>query len=130
VFHLCHVAALDVSPAGLGPTSNFCYHHKLLKSFIRNLKIQGARMSELRSHKRTRSVDQCVICHSEQRFITAGGDVEPEETRSESENDSDVIVVGKGRKCPRVSSTPLILRPSSMRTCYTRINCIRKYYTH
>jgi hypothetical protein len=72
-------------------------------------------MPEPRSHKRGRSLDQRFICNSEQRFITAS-EVEANETRSESEYDSDVIVIGKGRKCPRVSRTPPNHMPSSRRT--------------
>jgi hypothetical protein len=43
-------------------------------------------------------------------------EVEPEEIRSESEYDSDVIVIGKRRKCPCVSRTPPKYMPSSMHT--------------
>jgi hypothetical protein len=63
-------------------------------------------MPELRSHKRGRS---------EHRVITASGEVEAQATTSDSEYDSDVIVVGKGRKCPRVSRTPPNHTPSWMR---------------
>jgi hypothetical protein len=73
-------------------------------------------MPNFRSRKRGRSVDQRLICNVEQRFITASRDVDSEEARSDSEYDSDVIVVGKGRKCPRVSKTPPNHTPSSMRT--------------
>jgi hypothetical protein len=73
-------------------------------------------MPELRSHKRGRSLDQRLFCNSEQRFITTSGEVDAEETRSESDYDSDVMVVGKGRKCPRVSRTPPNHVPSSKRT--------------
>jgi hypothetical protein len=40
------------------------------------------------------------------RCITAGGEQGVHESTSDSEYDSDVIVVGKGRKCPRISETP------------------------
>jgi hypothetical protein len=63
-------------------------------------------MPELRSHKRGRSLDQRLFSKSEHRFITASGEVEAQATTSDSEYDSDVIVGGKGRKCPRVSRTP------------------------
>jgi hypothetical protein len=73
-------------------------------------------MPELRSHKRGRSLDQRLFGNSEHRFITASGEAEAEATTSDSEYDSDVIVVGKGRKCPRVSRTPPNHTPSWMRT--------------
>jgi hypothetical protein len=73
-------------------------------------------MPNLRSHKRGRSVDQRLICNFEQRLIAASRDVDSEEARSDSEYDSDVIVVGKGRQYPRVSKTPHNHTPSSMRT--------------
>jgi hypothetical protein len=73
-------------------------------------------MPELRSHKRGRSLDQRLSSKSEHRFITASGEVEAQATTSDSEYDSDVIVVGKGRKCPRVSRTPPNHMPSWMRT--------------
>jgi hypothetical protein len=69
-------------------------------------------MPELRSHKRGRSLDQRLFGNSEDRFITAGGEAEAEATTSDSEYDSDVIVVGKGRKCLRVSRTPPNHTPS------------------
>jgi hypothetical protein len=53
-------------------------------------------MPELRSHKRGRSLDQRLFGNSEHRFITASGEAEAEATTSDSEYDSDVIVVGKG----------------------------------
>jgi hypothetical protein len=43
--------------------------------------------------------------NSEHRFITASGEAEAEATTSDSGYDSDVIVVGKGQKCLRVSLT-------------------------
>jgi hypothetical protein len=73
-------------------------------------------MPELRSHKRGRSLDQRLFGNSEHRFITASGEAEAEATTSDSEYDSDVIVMGKGRKCPRVSRTPPNHTPSWMRT--------------
>jgi hypothetical protein len=73
-------------------------------------------MPELRSHKRGRSVDQRLFGNSEHRFITASGEAEAEATTSDSEYDSDVIVVGKGRKCPRGSRTPPNHTQSWMRT--------------
>jgi hypothetical protein len=66
-------------------------------------------------HKRGRSVDQRSTYTSEKRFLTSGVEVEIEEPRSDSEYDSDVIVVGKGRKCPRISETPPNHAPSAMR---------------
>jgi hypothetical protein len=69
-------------------------------------------MPELRSHKRGRSLDLRLFCNSEQRFIHANGEVEVEATTSNSEYDSDVVVVGEGRKCrrvPRTCQTPLSL---------------------
>jgi hypothetical protein len=66
-------------------------------------------------HKRGRSVDQRSTYTSEKRFLTSEVEVEIEERRSDSEYDSDVIVVGKGRKCPRVSETPQNHTPSAMR---------------
>jgi hypothetical protein len=72
-------------------------------------------MPELRSHKRGRSLDDRLFSKSEHRFITATGEVEAQATTSDSEYDSDVIVVGKGRTCPRVSRTPPNHTPSWMR---------------
>jgi hypothetical protein len=72
-------------------------------------------MPELRSHKRGRSLDQRLFSESEHRFITASGEVEAQATTSDSEYDSDVIVVGKGRQCPRVSRAPPNHTPSWMR---------------
>jgi hypothetical protein len=72
-------------------------------------------MPEVRSHKRGGSFDQRLFSKSEQRFITASGEVEAQATTSDSEYNSDVIVVGKGRKCPRVSRTPPNHTPSWMR---------------
>jgi hypothetical protein len=72
-------------------------------------------MPELRSHKRGRSLDQRLFSKSEHRFITASGEVEAQAMTSDSEYDSDVIVVGKGRKCARVSRTPPNHTPSWMR---------------
>jgi hypothetical protein len=66
-------------------------------------------------HKRGRSVNQRSTYTSEKRFLTSGVEVEIEEPRSDSEYDSDVIVVGKGRKCPRISETPPNHAPSAMR---------------
>jgi hypothetical protein len=53
---------------------------------------------ELRSHKRGRSLDQRLSTQSEYRFITASGEVEVQAMISDSEYDSDIIVVGKGLK--------------------------------
>jgi hypothetical protein len=53
--------------------------------------------------------------HPETRFLTSGVEVEIEEPSSDSEYDSDVIVVGKGRKCPPISETPPNHAPSAMR---------------
>jgi hypothetical protein len=72
-------------------------------------------MPELRSHKRGRSLDQRLLSQFEHRFITASGEVEAQGTTSDSEYDSDLIVVGKGRKCPRVSRTLPNHTPSWMR---------------
>jgi hypothetical protein len=66
-------------------------------------------------HKRGRSVDLRSTYTSEKRFLTSGVEVEIEEPRSDSEYDSDVIVVGKGLKCPRVSETPPNHAPSALR---------------
>jgi hypothetical protein len=68
-------------------------------------------MPSLRSNKRGRSMDQHTMGKTQQRLITAGDQVEPDEAKSDSEYDS----VGKGRKCLRVSRTPLHHTPSSMR---------------
>jgi hypothetical protein len=73
-------------------------------------------MPELRFHKRGRSLDQRLFSKSEHKFITASGEVEEQATTSDPEYDSDVIVVGEGRKCPRVSRTPPNHMPSWMRT--------------
>jgi hypothetical protein len=72
-------------------------------------------MPEVRSHKRGRSLDQPLFSKSEHRFITASGEVEAQVTTSDSEYNSCVIAVGKGRKCPRVSRTPPNHTPSWMR---------------
>jgi hypothetical protein len=72
-------------------------------------------MPELKAHKRGRSFDQRLFSKSELRFITASGEVEAQPTTSDSEYDSDVIVVGKRRKCPSVSRTPPNHTPSWMR---------------
>jgi hypothetical protein len=48
-------------------------------------------------------------------FITPSGEVESQAMTSDSEYDSDVIVIGKGRKCPRVSRMPPNHTPSWMR---------------
>jgi hypothetical protein len=72
-------------------------------------------MPELRSHKRGRSLDQRLFSKSENRFITASGEVEAQATTSDSEYDYGVIVVRKGRKCPRVSRPPPNHTPSWMR---------------
>jgi hypothetical protein len=53
-------------------------------------------MPELRSHKQGRSLDQRLFGNSEHRFITASSEAEAETTTSDSEYDSDVIMVGKG----------------------------------
>jgi hypothetical protein len=55
-------------------------------------------MPELRSHKRGRSLNQHLFGNSEHRFITASGEAQAEVTTSDSEYDSVVIVVEKGRK--------------------------------
>jgi hypothetical protein len=72
-------------------------------------------MPELRSHKRGRLLDQRLFSKSEHRFITAIGKVEAPATTSDSEYDYDVIVVGKERKCLRVSRKPPNHMPSWMR---------------
>jgi hypothetical protein len=66
-------------------------------------------------HKRGRSVDQRSTYTSEKRFLTSGVEVEIGEPSSDSEYDSNVIVVGKGRKCPRIFETPPNHAPSAMR---------------
>jgi hypothetical protein len=50
-------------------------------------------MPELRSHKRGRSLGQRLFGNSEHRFTTASGEAEAEATTSDSEYDSDVILV-------------------------------------
>jgi hypothetical protein len=47
--------------------------------------------------------------------LLSGVEVDIEEPRSDSEYDSDVIVVGMGRKCRRISETPPNHAPSAMR---------------
>jgi hypothetical protein len=54
--------------------------------------------AQINHHKRGRSLDQRPTPTTRHRFVTAGVEVEIEEPRSDSEYDSDVIVVGKGRK--------------------------------
>jgi hypothetical protein len=66
-------------------------------------------------HKRGRSLGQRSAYRSQQRLLPSGVEVGMEELRSDSEYDSDVIVVGKGRKCPRISETPPNHGPSTMR---------------
>jgi hypothetical protein len=66
-------------------------------------------------YKGGQSVDQRRIYTSEKQFLRSGIEVEIEEPRSDTEYDSDVIVVGKGRKCPRISETPPNHAPSAMR---------------
>jgi hypothetical protein len=73
-------------------------------------------MPELRSHKRSRSLDQQLFTKSEHRFITASGEVEAQVMTSDLEYESDVMVVGKGRKCSRVKRKPPNQVPSWMRT--------------
>jgi hypothetical protein len=63
-------------------------------------------MSELRSHKRGRSLDQGLFGNSGPRFITPSGEAVAEATTSDSEYDSDVMVVGNGRKSPTVPRPP------------------------
>jgi hypothetical protein len=72
-------------------------------------------MSPITNHKRSRLYSQKSSFTAQQRLITAGCEPEIEEPRSDSEYDSDVIVVGKARKCPRVSETPSNHAPSTMR---------------
>jgi hypothetical protein len=54
-------------------------------------------MVELRSHKRGRSLDLHLCSNSENKFITTTSEAEIAATTSDSEYDSDVIVVGKGQ---------------------------------
>jgi hypothetical protein len=70
-------------------------------------------------HKRGRPLDRRLTHKSQQQFLAAGVEVEIEEPRSDSEYDSDAIVVGKGRKCPRVSEAPPNYAPSVMRMLST-----------
>jgi hypothetical protein len=48
-------------------------------------------------------------------YVTDGYEVEIEEIKSDSEYDSDVTVIGRGRKAPRVSRTPPHHGPSALR---------------
>jgi hypothetical protein len=71
--------------------------------------------AQINRHKRGRSLDQRPTPTTRHRFVTAGVEVEIEEPRSDSEYDSDVIVVVKGRKCLTVSETPPHHAPSALR---------------
>jgi hypothetical protein len=69
-----------------------------------------------KNHKCGRSLDLQPLNNNQNqnRLITAGFELEIEEIKSDSEYDSDVIV-GRGRKAPRVSRTPPHHGPSAMR---------------
>jgi hypothetical protein len=66
-------------------------------------------------HNRGRSVDQRSTYTSKNLFLTSGYEVKIEEPRSDSEYDSDVIVVGKGQKSRGISETPPNHAPSAIR---------------
>jgi hypothetical protein len=69
-----------------------------------------------KNQKRGRSLDlhPSYNNQNQNRLITAGYELEIEEIKSDSEYDSDVII-GRGRKAPRVSRTPPHHGPSAMR---------------
>jgi hypothetical protein len=58
------------------------------------------------THKRSRSRDHISMNTIQNRFITAGGEQRVHKFTSDLEYDSYVIVVGNGRKCPRICETP------------------------
>ena len=71
--------------------------------------------AQINHHKRGRSLDQRPTPTTRYLYGTASVEDEIEEPRSDLEYDADVIVVGKGRKCPRVSETPPHHAPSASR---------------
>jgi hypothetical protein len=67
------------------------------------------------THKRSRSLDHISMKTIQNHFIAAGGEQGVHKSISDPEYNSDVIVVGQGRKYPRISETPPNYDLSEMR---------------